>query len=171
VKKISAVMGGMFVLIFLSTFIGGDMTELKHEITIDSSPEKVFSVLENLEAVQHYNPTVTFAKYISDHKSGAGAARECELGDAGKVRERVTAVDPGKSITMELYEHNWPIKSMQWTTNVLPDGSGTKVTQRLTYEMKFGLLGRLLNKLVMRNKLDNTLNEVFVSMKGYIEKN
>ncbi len=146
------------------------MTELKHEITIEASPEKVFSVLENLEEVQHYNPTVTFAKYISDHKSGAGSARECELGDEGKIRERVTAVDPGKSITMELYEHNWPIKSMQWTTNVLPNGAETRVTQKLTYEMKFGLLGALLNKLVMRNKMDSTLNEVFISMKNYIEK-
>jgi len=35
--------------------------------------------------------------------------------------------------------------------------------------MKFGLLGSLMNTLVMKNKMDQTLAKVFESLKDYVE--
>lgn len=146
------------------------MTTLEHEIRIGASKERVFATLANLELVQEYNPSVLSAKYISTEHRGVGAARECDLGsDGGMIRERVTGFEDGKAISMELYEHNWPLKSMHWTTRVEPDGTGTLVTQSLDYEVKFGLIGALLDKLAMKNKMNTNMNVVFDSMKAYIE--
>ncbi len=60
----------------------------QHAIRIDESPEKVWRVLADLESVQHYNHTVTKARYISPNREGLGAGRECEVKPKGKIKER-----------------------------------------------------------------------------------
>ncbi len=170
VKKGIAVVSVFLVTLVFLSFIGGGMTTLDHQITVKAPKEKVFETLADLEKVQHYNPTVRSAKYITDKHRGEGAARECDLGKDGTVRERVIDYKEGQWIKMELYEHNWPIEKMEWTTRLQSvDEKTTHISQTMTYQMKFGLLGGLLNKLVMKNKLDNTLTNVFESMKTYVE--
>lgn len=146
------------------------MTTLEHQIRIAAPTEQVFATLANLETVAEYNPAVLTARYITSERSGVGTARECDLGKQGTVRERVTGFEHGRSISMEMYEHNWPLEFMRWTTEVKPDGAGTSVSQKLSYRMKFGLLGAVLDQMMMRRKLDSTLNEVFHAMRDYIEK-
>ncbi|SMR70651.1 Polyketide cyclase / dehydrase and lipid transport [Aliiroseovarius halocynthiae] len=158
------------VLLIGLSQIGGQMTTLHHQIKIDAPQELVFATLADLETVDDYNPHVQTAKYISENRTGVGASRECFLGAQGTVLERVTAVEDGKSISMEMYEHNWPLKYMRWTTRLETEGDSTLVSQTLEYEMKFGLLGALMDRLMMRGKMDSTMNEVFNSMRDYIEK-
>ncbi len=145
------------------------MTTLEHQIIINAPKEKVFDALENLELVQEYNPSVLSARYISHDRAGVGAARECNLGKDGLIRERVTAVVDNQSISMELYEHNWPLEFMTWTTRLENVNGNTLLSQSLEYKVKFGLLGALLDRLMMKNKLDSTIASVFESMKLYIE--
>ena len=146
------------------------MTLLDHEIHIAAKPEKVWDVLTDLEAVQHYNPGVKQARYNTELRAGVGAGRQCDLVPKGWVKERVTAWEPQKSFTMELYESQWPLVFMRWRTAITAYGKGTRISQKMEYQVKFGLLGRLLDQLVMRKKLDKTLSEVFTSLKHYIEK-
>jgi uncharacterized protein YndB with AHSA1/START domain len=145
------------------------MTQLQHEIHVDAPPEKVWAVLADLEAVQHYNPGVKHAKYASTLREGVGASRHCDLKPKGWVKERVIAWEPQKAVSMELYESQWPLKFMRWRTVLAPDGAGTRITQQMEYQVKFGFLGGLLDRLVMRHKLDQTVAEVFVGLKRFIE--
>jgi len=169
--KIAGVIMGILLILFGLTFIGGDMTTLKHEIKINASKGQVFSTLANLELVEKYNPGVVSAHYISTEHNGVGAARECDIGKEGKIRERVTGFEDGKFISMELYEHSWPLEFMYWKTVVERVNNATVVSQTIEYKVKFGILGTLLDKLVMKNNLDKSMNEIFKSMKNYIEKN
>lgn len=145
------------------------MTQLHHEIRIAAPLEKVWAVLADLEAVQHYNSGVKHAKYISPMREGVGASRHCDLKPKGWVKERIIAWEPQKAVAMELYESQWPLAFMRWRTALTPDGAGTRVSQQMEYQVKFGPLGALLDKLVMRRKLDQTLTEVFGSLKRFIE--
>ena len=169
-KKIIGFIAGILVIFVGLSLIGGNMTTLKHEISINVPKKVVFSTLANLELVSKYNPAVMSAKYISTEHNGIGAARECDLGKDGMVREKITAFEIDKSISMELYEHNWPLEFMTWTTQVETVNNATLVSQTMEYKVKFGLIGMLLDKLVMKNKLDKTMHLVFESMKTYIEK-
>ena len=145
------------------------MTQLWHEIQVAAPLDKVWAVLADLEAVQHYNSGVKHAKYLSTVREGIGASRHCDLKPKGWVKERVIAWEPQKAVTMELYESQWPLEFMRWRTALAPDGAGTRVSQQMEYQVKFGALGALLDKLVMRRKLDQTLAEVFVSLKRFVE--
>lgn len=145
------------------------MTKLQHEIHVAAPPEKVWAVLADLEAVQHYNSGVKHAKYTSVAREGIGASRHRDLNPKGWVKERDIAWEPRKAVTMELYESQWPLEFMRWRTALAPDGTGTRLSQQMEYQVKFGSLGTLLDKLVMRRKLDQTLTEVFVSLKRFVE--
>jgi Polyketide cyclase / dehydrase and lipid transport len=145
------------------------MVELNHEIIINSAPEKVWKVLADLEAVQHYNRNVLKARYISSNREGIGASRECDVKPKGKVKERVTGWDPGRSMTLELYESDWPVRNMHWTTELRSESGSTKVSQRLFYEPK-GLVGAILNVLILKHMMNKNLSEVFLNLKQYVEK-
>ena len=145
------------------------MTVLEHKIKVRKPMAEVFSVLSDLEAVQQYNPNVVSAKYISVNQKGVGAARQCDLGKDGVVKERVTEFKENESISMELYEHNWPLEYMKWNTSVEEEADGTLISQKMEYKMKFGLLGSLLDGLFMKKKMDSNLNSIFSSMKSHIE--
>ncbi len=143
------------------------MTTLKRQIEINAPSQVVFDVLANLELVERYNPLVIRAKYVSEARRGIGSARECDLGKDGAVRERVVGFEDGNWIRMELYEHSWPLKKMEWTTTVTPIGDATHVSQTMEYQMKFGPLGQLMDVLMMRKKFDHTLAHFFVDEDVY----
>ena len=145
------------------------MTQLYHEIRIDAPLEKTWSILTDLEAVQHYNPIVVKSRYISPNREGVGAARQCDLKPKGYVKERVIGWEPKRAITLELYEHQWPIYFMQWRNELKPDDSGTLLTQHTEYSMKFGLLGKIMDALMMRRALYKGIAEVHANLKRFIE--
>jgi len=145
------------------------MSHLQHEIRIAAPIERVWAVLADLEAVQNYNPTVKEARYTSPIREGVGASRRCSLIPKGWVTERVTAWEPNTAVALELGEHQWPVTFMRWRTELAADGSGTRVLQRLEYQVKFGLLGAFLDRMVMRRKLDQAIGDVFDGLKRYVE--
>lgn len=168
-KKIFLGIGIIAVTITIVGFVLPAGSELKHEIRVEAKAEKVWDVLANLENVQHYNPGVAKAAYISAARSGVGAARRCDLKDGTAIKETVIGWEANEAITMELTESPWPVKNMRWRTSLQTEGNATRVSQTLSYEMKMGPIGRILNALVMRNKMDKNLGEIFGSMKKYAE--
>ena len=144
------------------------MTTLQHSVMINAPQERVWQVLTNLEEVANYNKMVKAAKCISENKTGVGSSRQCEI-DKGHIKERVTAVNEGQSLSMELYESNWPLKFMRWTTEVSQSGDATLMKQVTEYEPGMGFMGKIMNALLMKRKFSKILDDLFTDMKQYIE--
>jgi len=85
------------------------------------------------------------------------------------VKERVTVWEPERVHGMEVAESEWPVVFMRWRTELKPDGSGTLVRQDFEYQVKFGLLGKLMDALMMRRRLDQGISDVFAGLKRYVE--
>jgi hypothetical protein len=145
------------------------MTTIHHEIEAACPPERVWAVLADLEAVQHYNPTVRTAAIKGSRRSGVGAERVCELLPKGRVVERVTRWEDGRAVGLEVTESDWPIRFMRWVTRVEQTGHGSRISQTLEYAVKFGPVGWLLDTLVMKRKLSVTLDEVFARLARHAE--
>ena len=154
---------GYFQIISSNTII------LNHEVFINNTPEKVWQVLNDIEAVEKYNPQVAIATCISTSKEGVNSSRECKMKDSSSVKEKITLIEPNKAITMELYESSWPVQNMQWRTAIEPKENGTLVTQKLECKVKYGAFDAILNTLMMKNKMDASLKEVFAGLKKYSE--
>lgn len=140
------------------------MTTLHHDLTVRCPPERVWALLADLEAVAVYNPTVAAARVRGSRTAGVGAERECDLKPSGRVVERVIAWEEGHAVGLEVAESDWPIVFMRWVTRVAPDPAGTRITQDLEYQVKFGPLGWVLDTLVMRRKLQSTLDDVLANL-------
>lgn len=147
------------------------MTTLHHEVKINAAPEKVWNVLADLEAVQYYNPLVAKTRSTSENREGVGASRHCDFKPKGFSKEKVTDWIPARLLGMEVIDSSFPMIFTRWKTHLIAEDDGTRVTQDLEYGMKFGLVGELLNKLMMRKKYDGILAEIFTGLKNYVEKN
>jgi hypothetical protein len=140
------------------------MTTLRHEIDAPCPPQRIWSLLADLEAVEKYNPGVREAKIRGAQRTGIGATRVCELVPKGRVVERVTHWEEGRVLGLEVAESDWPIHFMRWVTRVEPSAAGTRITQQLEYRVKFGPLGWLLDRLAMERKLRTSLDGIFASL-------
>jgi len=140
------------------------MTTIHHQIEAACPTEHVWAVLADLEAVRHYNPTVRTAAVRGARRAGIGAERVCDLVPKGRVLERVTHWEDGREVGLEVAESDWPIRFMHWVTRIEPKGGGSLISQNLEYQLKFGPLGWLLDKLVMKRKLTATLDDVFARL-------
>ena len=145
------------------------MTTLNHEIYANCDPERVWAVLSDLESVAHYNPTVRSANVLGPQTTGVGAKRSCSLIPKGTVVERVTHWQPGAQLGLEVAESDWPVHFMRWVTRVEAAEGRTRITQTLSYKVKFGPLGWLLDALVMKPKLRATLDSVFLGLVKFAE--
>ncbi len=145
------------------------MTTLRHQIQVNAAIEKVWKVVGDLLAVQHYNPMVGSVRCISHRTEGVGAVRRCELKPKGWVEERVCEWNPPDAIGLEVVASEWPLVFMKWRTELLMDGTATVVRQEMNYKLKYGPLGALMDAFMMRRKLDNSISEVFENLKRHVE--
>jgi hypothetical protein len=145
------------------------MTTIQHEIHAACPPAPLWELLSDLEAVQRYNPGVRRAAIEGSQRSGVGARRSCELLPKGRVVERVTHWEDERALGLEIADSDWPIHFMRWVTRLEPNGNGTRITQSLEYRVKFGPLGWLFDRLIMKRKLTATLDGVFASLVRHAE--
>jgi uncharacterized protein YndB with AHSA1/START domain len=146
------------------------MTVLHNAIHIDASPDKVWSVLTSLDALEHYDPGVTHVDIVSDVKAGPGSARKCDLKPGGWFKERVTTWRPHEELAFELYECTLPVKSLVHRYTLKPEGAGTRVEQHMQYRLKFGPVGALMDFLMVRRQWDLGVKGFFAGLKRYVEK-
>jgi len=170
-RKTTLLWIGIIIAVALGYFqiVSSKTITLQNEILINASPEKVWAVLTDIEAVEHYNPQVEKATCISTAKEGAGACRECRMKDGSSVRERILSVEPNQAVTIELYESPWPVQDMRWRTNIEPSNNVTLVTQELNYRVKYGALGALMNAIMMKDRMDESIKGAFAGLKQYAE--
>ncbi len=146
------------------------MGKFRNEIRINAPIEKVWGVVSDVESVRHYNPMVKTVKCTSDHKEGLGASRHCELKPNGFAKEKVIAFEPRIKISFELVESSGPVKNMKWHTYFKSEGDSTVLSQDMEYDVKFGPVGKLLDSLVMKKKMSQSIDDIFRSLKDYVEK-
>jgi ligand-binding SRPBCC domain-containing protein len=145
------------------------MTVLENSVRIDAPPQKVWSVLASLEALDQYDPGVTKSEIVTATREGPGAARRCDLAPGGWFKEKIVDFHPSESLSFELFECTLPVRRLRHSYTLTPDGSGTLVCQRMEYELKFGPVGKLMDAMMVRKKWDAGIKGFFAGLKHYVE--
>jgi ligand-binding SRPBCC domain-containing protein len=145
------------------------MTVLDNSIRIDAPREAVWSALTQLDALPRYDPGVKRAHIIGPAAEGEGASRRVELKPAGWFAETVTAWDPPESIAFELTQCSLHVRRLHHSYILTSLNGGTELCQRMSYELKFGPLGRLLDSFVMRRRWDTGIKAFMSGLKSHIE--
>lgn len=145
------------------------MTTLHHEILINAPAEKVYATLSDLTSVRHYNPLVKTVEIISPNATGVGSARHCVFKDGKFAKEKVTASVSNQSISFDLYEHQWPLAYMRWTNRLQTEGTQTRLIADTDYAPGMGLLGKLMDTLMMKRQFTKIIAQSLAQMKVHIE--
>jgi ligand-binding SRPBCC domain-containing protein len=145
------------------------MTVLENSIHVEAPPERVWKVLASLDLLDRYDPGVAKSEIVTPSREGPGSARRCDLKPGGWFKERVADWKPNESLSFELFECTLPVRKLKHSYTLTPDGSGTTVRQRMEYELKFGLFGKLMDATVVRRKWDDGIKGFFAGLKRYVE--
>jgi uncharacterized protein YndB with AHSA1/START domain len=145
------------------------VTVLRNSVHIDASPAQVWAALARLDALHEYDPGISSSALRSEQQSGVGADRHCDIKGGGWFRERVTAWKPDRALEFTLYDCTLPVRSLRHHYALTPERGGTRVEQTQEYTLKFGLLGVVLDALVVRRKWDAGIKAFFAGLKRHVE--
>lgn len=148
------------------------MATIHNEITINAPIEKIWGILTTPELLDQYDPTVKKSVLISKEKTGLGAKRKVDMLDGKNwFEEKITVFEPMKALTYQLTDCSFPIKALKHDYSFETIGNQIKAKQTMVYTVKFGLLGRLLDVIMIRKQSDTGIKKFFTGLKAYAEKN
>ncbi len=147
------------------------MGKLINDITINASPDKIWNILTDLELLDKTDPTVKKATLISENKTGLNAKRKVLMQDGKNwFDEKITVFKPNEELVYQLTDCSFPIKGLKHAYSFQKNGNQTKVQQVMEYTVKFGLIGLLLDKMMIRKQFNSGINKFLTGLKIYAEK-
>lgn len=147
------------------------MTTLHNEITINAPIEKIWAALANIEELENYDPTVKKSTPTTPAKTGADASRKVDMRDGKNwFEEKVTICEPNKTLEFELTACSFPVHQLKHTYSFHMAGNETTVKQVMRYQVKFGWLGSILDRLMIRKKSNAGIRLFLAGLKAYVEK-
>jgi len=132
---------------------------------IHATPAEIWTLVGDVTTVSRWHPAVQTADLLSDKPTGLGAARRCNFYDGTSVREEVVDLDEGHRVRLQLSEFSVPMKRLEAEVSLAPTVDGqTEATFELFYEVKFGLLGKLLGATAIRRELRGVAGKVLAGL-------
>jgi len=145
------------------------MTVLDNSVVIEAPSSAVWAVLAELDALARYDPAIALSEVESSEASGIGASRRCTLKAGGWFLERVTKWEAQRELAFELYACTLPVRRLRHHYTLTTEANGTRVQQRMDYELKFGLVGALLDIVAVRRKWDLGIKVFLDGLKKEVE--
>jgi len=144
---------------------------VKTAVIINTPTTAVWDVLKEFGTVSNWAPTVSESHYLTSQTEGVGTGRHCDIVGFGSIQEYVTDWHEGKGFvyTVTALGPLAASNSSWWLTRI--DDQTTKLEVVFSYDIRFGLFGKILHKLVMRKKLEQSLPETLAATKKHVESN
>ncbi len=144
-----------------------------HSITVkremNNNVEAVWHVLDDYGTVYKYNPGVETSEILGEKRTGLGARRVCNFYDGSSLKETIVKYVPHQGYSFELSDFALPLKRATSHFQLEPI-SKDKCLLSVTIEFvpKFGPLGWLMAKLLMRPMLAKALNGLTKGLDDYM---
>ena len=147
------------------------VTSISAETEIHARKELVWGALQNIGAIERFHPLVKKSKSLTEKKGGLGAVRSCELLPMGVMQEQVVDWQEGRSFEMEVIGGKMlpPHTFMKGVIALQEQGLSTDVKFTLTYQLKFGILGSLMDALMIRPQFRKGPPKYIDGLKAFVE--
>lgn len=142
---------------------------LVEEITINAPAPDVWDVLADFSAVDTWAPQVSRSYALGHRDRGLGAGRHCDIQGFGGIDETVTDWSEGRSLSYRVTPLGpLGISNSRWTVVDLGNAR-SKLIVEFSYDVRFGVLGRLMHVLLMRSKLERAFPQGPQALKTRVE--
>lgn len=148
------------------------MTTLSAQVRIDAPKDVVWDALADFGATWKYNPNVITSRSLTEAAGGVGAERHCDLTFSGAtVQERILEWDEAGSYVVEIYDGDKlpPIKNIIAHLSVSEEDGYTIAEGTMTYDTKFGPVGWVMDRLMVRNRFGRAWQGIFAGLKHHSE--
>jgi len=144
-----------------------------HTITVKREMNEnvagVWKVLDDYGTVYRYNPGVESSELLNDKKTGLGARRVCHFYDGSSLKETIIKYVPNQGYSFMLSDFSLPLKRATTHFRLAPiNEDKCLLSVTIEFEPKFGPLGWLMAKLLMRPMLTKALNGLTKGLDDYI---
>ncbi len=144
-----------------------------HSITVkremNENVEAVWKVLDDYGTVYKYNPGVESSEILSEEKTGLGARRVCHFYDGSSLKETIIKYVPNQGYSFMLSDFSLPLKRATTHFQLAPQQKDTcLLSVTIEFEPKFGPLGWLMAKLLMRPMLTKALHGLTKGLDDYM---
>lgn len=140
------------------------------DIVIAAPPAAVWSALARIGDIYQWNPGVRASRLTSERGEGLGACRHCDLGGGNYLDEEVVVWEPGARLTMRVTGTNLPFQRADIHFTLESVTSGTRVTVSPDYALKYGLVGKVLDRLFARARYRRGMETLLRGLKSHVER-
>lgn len=145
------------------------MTEFSESTIIHASSERVWEALADIGSIHVWNPGVKSSHTTSDLNSGLGASRHCDLGARHYLEEEIVEYEPGETLTMRIVDSNLPFAHADIRFVLEPEATSTRVAVQPQYELKYGPVGQLMDRLFVRRTYEKGMRALLGGLKRHVE--
>ncbi|MFT5457943.1 MAG: hypothetical protein ACI9K2_004446 [Myxococcota bacterium] len=147
------------------------MSKITIAHTYAQSPSTVFAALNDFAGIYRFHPLLESSPLVDGTpETGAGSERVCHLHDGNTLHERLTGAELDSWLTVEIVDTSMPMASGGGRYDLAPTRTGgTELTMTMDFTLKMGLLGRVLDTLVVGRKLRANLELVLASLEQHLE--
>lgn len=140
------------------------MTTLRLTKHTPASPQSVWALLSDFANIDFFNPNLKNSFLISDKDApvGIGTKRQCDLTDGKNyIQEEIIEWQEGEYYTVDIYNGTLPVQNSKTKLGVMPQATGgSQVYMEFSYDPKFGLLGKIMNVVVLKYMMSRLLQKV-----------
>ena len=146
------------------------MTTVYNEIIINASIEKIWKALSDIDNLDKFDPTVKKVSLLTSTNFGVGSQRKVDMKDGKNwFNETCTVYKPNESLLFELSACSFPVQNLKHEYRFEPLGNQIKVKQKMVYQMKFGVIGKLFDFIMVKKQTNTGIKLFFQGLKEYAE--
>jgi hypothetical protein len=126
--------------------------------------EEAWELLRDLGRARHYVPGLTDVQITTEQREGVGASRRVFSKRGAPMDETVVRWDEGRGFEIRLHRGEAgpppPFREARFVYALVPDGERCRIETTLSWVSRWGVLGKLLDALVMRRAIGRTVQQV-----------
>ncbi len=136
---------------------------MMHKVTVTrkmtNDALSIWNVLDDFGNIFKYHPGVESSNILDKKKTGLGAKRICNFYDGTGLKETIIKYVPNRNYSVELSDFSFPLKKATAHFQIESlNENGSILSVTMEFIPKFGPLGWLMGKLMMRPMLKKVLN-------------
>jgi len=144
------------------------MPKLEQEIVAGVSTQAVWKVLEQFGNVDQWAPGMSSSSLLGEQSSGVGTRRVMRHRWGFRIEEEVTRWSNGWGMSFVLTKAPFPMQNVHETWDIEQQNGATRIVTTVTYEMGVGVLGSLLDQLLVRFVVEREMRRGLKSLIAFI---
>jgi uncharacterized protein YndB with AHSA1/START domain len=147
-----------------------DMSTFIESTIINAPRDKVWAALADIGTIADWNPGLQNSK-VTNSVQGLGATRHCVIDARQNLDEEVVQFEEGKEIAFRITKSSMPFARADIRFRLADSATGTKVEVSPDYQVKYGVLGSVLDLVLVKRMYAKGMRGLLSGLKLDLESN